>query len=47
MNPTGSCARGHRWRRAYVDVNLPIKALTNIVVPSGSLKMEEYKLFNW
>ena len=40
-----SNARGYRWKRAYVDKDIPQDVILEIIDSKGIFKLEDYKLF--
>ena len=39
-------ARGYRWHKAYVDMDIPPESIRFIIEPSGALyKLEDYKKY--
>lgn len=40
-----SNARGYRWKKAYVDKDIPQDVILEIIDSKGIFKLEDYKLF--
>ena len=37
--------RGLRWHKAYVEKEIPLEIIQNIIKPMGIYKIEDYKLY--